>query len=480
MTVFGEDGMDKNSIPLVVDLDGTLIRSDILLESFLGLLSQDPLQAVLAIGGLRHGRAELKGRLAESGIVEAERLPINTDVLKFLKAERENGRKIYLASASDRRDAQRVAEHLQLFDGVFGSEGGINLSGSTKALRLCEEFGESGFDYIGDAKIDEAVWRKARRVYIANARKKHLTNVRAWAPEAEALGLRKTHFWEYIRTLRPHQWLKNLLVFVPTLAAHEFMNVAGVSLIAFLSFCFCASSVYILNDLLDLRSDRTHSRKRTRPFAAGKVPIIHGVLIFPVLLFCSFGISLFLPIEFIGVLLTYYVMTCAYSFFLKKKMMIDVIALACLYGCRLWAGAVAAQLVLSPWLIAFAIFIFLCLALVKRCSELIDHIQGAKGEPLGRGYRLADLPALQSMAAASGYISILILALYFNSEAVLVLYSHPGRLWIICVILLFWVSRTLLLTHRGEMHDDPVVFATMDRVSLVAAMACLGAVIISL
>ncbi|MCX5578962.1 UbiA family prenyltransferase [Kaistia terrae] len=472
--------MDSNSVPLVVDLDGTLIRSDIFLESLLGLLSQDPLKAIHAIGGLRHGRAELKGRLADSGIIEAERLPINTDVLEFLRAERESGRRIYLASASDRRDAQSVAEHLQLFDGVFGSEEGINLSGSAKSRRLCEAFGEGGFDYIGDAKIDEAVWRMARRVYIANARKKHLTDVRAWAPEAKSIGLREVHIMEYIRTLRPHQWLKNLLIFVPPLAAHDFISLFGVSMLAFLSFCLCASSVYILNDLLDLRNDRAHSRKRTRPFAAGKIPVMHGVLLIPLLLTSSFGLALFLHAEFIGVLSIYYVVTCAYSFFLKKKMLIDVIALACLYGCRIWAGAAATQLVLSPWLIAFAIFIFLCLALVKRCSELIDHIQGEKGEPRGRGYRLADLPALQSMAAASGYISILVLALYFNSPAVLILYSHPDRLWIICVILLFWISRTLLLTHRGEMHDDPVVFATLDRTSLIAALACLGTVIVSL
>jgi 4-hydroxybenzoate polyprenyltransferase len=472
--------MDGNSVPLVVDLDGTLIRSDILLESFLGLLSQNPLKAMHAVEGLRHGRAELKGRLANNRIVEAERLPVNNDVLEFLKGERENGRKIYLASASDRRDAQCVAEHLQLFDGVFGSEGGIHFSGSTKALQLCEAFGESGFDYIGAPKIDEAVWRKARRVYIANSRKKDLVNLRTLAPEAEAIGVRETHLWEYIRALRPHQWLKNLLVFVPTLAAHDFTNLIGVSLIAFLSFSLCASSVYVVNDLLDLRTDRTHSRKRARPFASGKVPVVHGMLLFPFLLACSFLLASFLPRDFILVLMIYYIMTCAYSIFLKKRMMIDVITLACLYGCRLWAGAVAAQLVLSPWLIAFAIFIFLCLALVKRCSELIDHIQGAKGEPRGRAYRLADLPALQSMAAASGYISILVLALYFNSEAILVLYSHPDRLWIICVILLFWVSRTLLLTHRGEMHDDPVVFAMMDRVSLAAAIACLGTVILSL
>lgn len=467
-------------IPLVVDLDGTLIRSDLLFESFLSLLGTSPLKAIGAACQLRQGKAALKCRIADDAVVEIETLPFNEEVLSFLKAERAGGRRIYIASASDVRYAQALADHLDLFDGVFGSQDGTNLAGEAKARRLCEAFGEGGFDYIGDAPVDEAVWRRARNVYIANARPRHLAEVRKWAPHAVALGERRTPVKDYVRAVRAHQWLKNILVFVPAIAAHQIWDSLGATILAFISFSLCASSVYILNDLLDLRNDRAHSKKKNRPFAAGRIPIIHGALLFPLLLLGAFVLALFLPFKFMTVLAGYYVLTCAYSFFLKKKMLVDVITLACLYGCRLWAGAAAASIALSPWLIAFAVFIFLCLALVKRCSELIDRIQKNKGDPVGRGYRLSDLPALQAMAAASGYVSTLVLALYLNSDAMRVLYSHPNRLWLICVILLFWISRTLLLTHRGEMHDDPVVFAATDRVSQFTALACLASVAISL
>ncbi|WP_073631705.1 UbiA family prenyltransferase [Pseudoxanthobacter soli] len=463
---------DTSGRPIVVDLDGTLVRSDLLIESFLALLGAQPFKALAALKTLRQGKANFKSRLADEAVVEIETLPFNEDVLVFLKAEHARGRPIYIASASDRRYVEALAGHLGFFTGVFGSENGLNLAGEVKAQRLCEAFGEKGFDYIGDAAIDEAVWRRAHSVYIANADPRHLAEVRAWAPEASALGMRKSHWHEYVRAIRVHQWLKNLLVFVPALAAHELGPGLGACILAFLSFSLCASSVYILNDLLDLRNDRAHARKKERPFAAGRIPLLRGALLFPVLLGLSFLIALFLPWKFLGVLAAYYALTCAYSFTLKRKMLVDVVALACLYGTRLWAGAAAVGLAISPWLMAFAIFIFLCLALVKRCSELIDRMSKGRGDPVGRGYRLSDLPALQSMAAAAGYVSVLVLALYFNSDVVVPLYAHPNWLWVICVLLLFWISRVLLLTHRGEMHDDPVVFAATDRISQMTAVAC--------
>lgn len=468
------------SVPIVVDLDGTLLRTDLLLESFFSSLSSAPLRTLRALGGLAVGRAELKLRLADAAIVEVGTLPINGDVLRFLKAEHRKGRPIYIASACDRRYAEAIAAHVGLFEGAFGSDGAVNLSGESKARALCEAFGEGGFDYIGDAAVDEAVWRKARRVYIADARAKHLAEVRAWAPEAEAIGMRTVPWMGYVHALRAHQWLKNVLVFVPALAAHTLIADLFACLVAFISFNLCASSVYILNDLLDLRSDRAHPRKRHRPFAAGTVPIRHGAMLVPLLLVAAFALALLLPPAFLAVLAGYYLLTCLYSLVLKKHVIIDVIALACLYGARLLAGAAAASLPLSPWLIAFATFFFLCLALVKRCSELIGHQRRGDGDPRGRGYRLSDLPALQAMAAASGYLSTLVLALYLNSDAVRVLYAHPNRLWLICVIVLFWISRTLLLTHRGEIHDDPVIYAATDRVSQLSVVAAVVALVASI
>lgn len=468
------------NVPIVVDVDGTLLRTDLLLESFFSLLSRAPLKTLHAFAGLPRGRAELKLRLADAAVVAIETLPFNADVLRFLTEERRKGRKIYIASACDRRYAEAIAAHVGLFDGAFGSDGAVNLSGESKARRLCQAFGEGGFDYIGDSAVDEAVWRKARRVYVADARAKHLAEVRAFAPEAEAIGMRTIPWMGYVHALRAHQWLKNVLVFVPALAAHTLVADLFACLVAFISFNLCASSVYILNDLLDLRSDRAHARKRHRPFAAGTVPIRHGAALVPVLLVAAFALALLLPPAFLAVLAGYYLLTCLYSLVLKKHVVVDVVALACLYGSRLLAGAAAASLPLSPWLIAFATFFFLCLAFVKRCSELISHQRRGDGDPLGRGYRLSDLPALQAMAAASGYLSTLVLALYLNSDAVRVLYAHPNRLWLICVIVLFWISRTLLLTHRGEVHDDPVIFAATDRTSQLSVVAAVVAFMASI
>ncbi|MBS7542905.1 UbiA family prenyltransferase [Ancylobacter oerskovii] len=466
--------------PLVVDLDGTLVRTDLLLESFFLLLSSSPLRAIGAIATLPQGRAALKSQIANQAALDFTALPFNDDVRNFVEAEHRRGRKIYLASAADERYARAVADGMGIFDGVFGSNGTLNLAGSAKATSLCEAFGAGGFDYIGDAPVDEDVWRKARNVYVADARPSHLAEIRTWAPHAQAIGMRRVRIEDYLHAIRIHQWLKNLLIFVPAIAAHELVAELGAVLLAFVSFSLCASSVYVLNDLLDLKNDRAHSRKKNRPFAAGRIPILHGVLLFPLLLLGSLVLALFLPLEFLEALIGYYALTCAYSFYLKKKLLIDVTVLACLYGSRLWAGAAAIGAALSPWLIAFAIFIFFCLALVKRCSELIDRLHKSKQDPTGRAYRLGDLPALQFMAAASGAVSPLVLALYLNSESVRALYTYPDRLWIVCIILLFWISRVLLLTQRGEMHDDPVVFAATDRTSLLSAAACSGAIVISI
>jgi 4-hydroxybenzoate polyprenyltransferase len=285
---------------------------------------------------------------------------------------------------------------------------------------------------------------------------------------------------DYISALRPHQWLKNALVFVPAIAGHVLMTTWFGSILAFISFCLCASAVYILNDLLDLRADRQHPRKRNRPFASGRVPIIHGAVMAPSLLLAAFSLTLFLPKVFAIVLAGYLVLTTLYSFWLKRKVLVDVIALACLYAARVIGGSVATGVLISQWLEAFSIFLFLSLALVKRSGELVDRVKSGRGDPGGRGYRLDDLPVIESMAAASGYLSALVMALYLNSEAVVNLYNKPHRLLLICVALLFWTSRMLLKAHRGQMDDDPIVFAARDRVSLGVGAVCLGVVYISL
>jgi 4-hydroxybenzoate polyprenyltransferase len=330
-----------------------------------------------------------------------------------------------------------------------------------------EHFGQGGFDYVGDARADLPVWAAARHAIVvggprlvrAAGQVARVERVFAPPPRAPAL-------W---RALRLHQWAKNLLLFLPLLAAHQVGNGAQLLAagLAFLAFGLTASAVYLLNDLLDLSADRRHPSKCRRPFAAGTLPLAWGLLLAPLLLLGAAAISgLWLPAPFGAVLVGYFLLTSAYSFALKRLPILDVMTLAALYTLRVIAGAAAVAIWPSFWLLAFSLFLFLSLALVKRYAEL-DGLQ-ARGEltAAGRGWQVADLPLIGGLGAASGMAAVLVLALYIDSEPARRLYQLPEALWLLTPLLLYWVSRLWFKTHRGEMHDDPVVFALRDRVSL--------------
>lgn len=466
--------------PLVVDLDGTLLKSDLLIEGFFALVAADPMAALGAVAALARGRAALKARVASDAAIDLHHLPWNAELIRLLAAERARGRRIYLASASDRRWAEAAAEHLGLFDGVFASDGRTNLKGRTKAAVLCQAFGAGGFDYIGNEAADLAIWEQAAGVLVVNAAPGLIRRARARWPDAVVIGRSAPSLRDYVRTLRLHQWLKNLLLFVPALAAHDFAApVLAACLVACLSFSLCASSVYVLNDLIDLGRDRAHPTKRNRPLARGAMPVFRGIALVPVLLSAAILLALALPPAFVAVLAGYYLLTLAYSLYLKRQMMVDVVVLACLYGLRLVAGGVAVSVPLSAWLAAFSIFLFCSLALVKRCTELVGRIAKGAGDPAGRAYQLNDLPILEALAASSGFTAVLVLALYLHSGAVQALYHAHERLWLLCVLLIFWLGRVLILTHRGEMHDDPVVFAATDRTSQVCLVMGLAILLAS-
>ena len=462
--------------PLVVDLDGTLVRSDLLVESFLALLSARPLQALRALVTLRRGKAAFKAALADRAQVDVHTLPYAPAVLAQLEAARAQGRPTVLASASDARYVRAVADHLGGFDAAIGSEQGVNLSGVRKAEVLVARYGEGGFDYVGDHAVDAPVWARARRGFVHAPSAALSRRLRGAGLEVELVGERPRRARAYLKALRPHQWLKNALVFAPALAGHAGGWSWLACVAAFASFSLCASSVYLVNDLLDLSADRDHARKRRRPFASGDVPLAHGMAMAPLLVLAAVAVGLWLPGKFLLVLAGYFSLTLAYSLGLKRIVMIDVVTLACLYGARLLAGSAATGVPLSRWLEALAVFLFLSLALVKRGAELTDRIAAGKGDPSGRDYRLSDLPMVESMGAAAGFTAVLVLALYLNSPDVDAMYRNPHRMWLICVVVLYWVSRMLMKAHRGEMHDDPVVFAVRDRVSLVCGAVCAGVV----
>ncbi len=457
---------------LAVDLDGTLLQSDMLLETFWAALARDWRTGLGALQALARGKAALKAYLAGISDVDVASLPYNADVIDHVRAARDSGQRTALVTASNQMLADRIAAHVDVFDEVFGSDDQTNLKGDHKAAFLTRTYGHGGFVYMGDAQADLPVWRAAAQAITVNAP----TQLRAAAEAASArpalhLGGAAPALPGLVRAMRPHQWLKNLLVFVPMLAAHDLSGTTILAtLLAFLAFSLVASSVYLLNDLLDLAADRAHPRKRLRPFASGEVPLIRGTLWAPGLLAAGVLIAASVGWLFLLTMVLYYVTTLAYSFGIKRRAVIDICALAGLYTLRIVAGGAATGIPLSVWLLAFSIFFFFALAAVKRQAELVDGLAAGRASASGRAYEVGDLPLVSQMALSSGYVSVLVMALYLNSPTVQTLYPNPAPLWGICLILLYWLSRVVMKTHRGVMHDDPVVFAVKDRVSLVCGV----------
>lgn len=462
----------ERPIPLCVDLDGTLIATDLLWESIFGLIRTRPLEAALMPAWLLRGRSNMKARIAERAEVDAKLLPYRVEVLEYLRNEKEQGRWLVLATAADRRLAEAVAEHLNLFDEVLASDAGRNLKGDEKRVALEERFGPSGFDYLGDSRADLPIWKAANRVLLVRSNRGIERRAAAVCSPSQVFDGAGGGVRSLIKALRPHQWAKNVLVFVALIAAHQVFQLGSLLKcgLAFLAFSFTASAVYILNDLLDLESDRRHVKKRFRPFASGAATIPAGVALMVVLLAAAAAASAFLPPTFIGLLLVYVVLTTAYSVYLKRKLMVDVLCLAGLYSLRILAGGAAASIVISPWLMAFSMFFFLSLAFAKRYTELTAAVGSPEKIP-GRGYWAQDLELIRSLGPTSGYMCVLVFCLYLNSPDVSIHYRRPEFLWLSCPILLYWISRVWFLAYREQLDDDPVAFALRDRVSYLVGVA---------
>lgn len=452
---------------LVVDLDRTLIRTDMLYETFWAALSRHWLNFAAALRALPKGRAALKRTLEGLGSVEVASLPYNDEVLAYVQRWRDQGGRTALVSASDHRIVERIADHVGLFDDAYGSDGAVNLKGPRKAAFLSARF-PTGFAYMGDCESDYVIWEKATRAVTVGAPRTLQTRVDALTIPSEHLAAPGSIARPIFRAIRPHQWLKNVLIFLPLLAAHQVDALSlGKAVLAFVAYSLVASSVYLLNDLLDLAADRAHPRKRERPLASGALPLAWGTALVPGLLLAGGLVSALLGPAFLAVMGIYYILTTVYSFVLKRLLIIDICALAALYTLRIVAGGVATGVHLSVWLLAFSVFFFFSLAAMKRQTELVSSVEEGKRKAHGRGYLTGDLPLVANMAVGSGYVSVLVMALYLNSPSVSRLYSETAPLWGICLVLLFWLSRMVMLAHRGQMQDDPVVFAARDKVSML-------------
>jgi len=459
--------------PLCVDLDGTLVKSDTLVDSLLVLARTRPALFFALPARLIRGKAAFKAFVTSHVVLDVAHLPYNRKLLQFLHDERAAGRPIYLATGADTRLAQRVAAHLGLFAGVLGSDGATNLTGMRKLDRLRSQLGNSAYDYIGNDVPDLPLLASAAQNMVANPslRLRLRLRLRGIRP-ARAFVERNRRLWSVLAALRLHQWSKNLLIFLPLLLSHVitrrlFLN----GLLAFGCFSLAASSAYIVNDMLDIEADRRHSQKSLRPFASGDLSAASGLGLALLFLLLAFSGARLLPAGFLGWLLFYLVTTLAYTWYLKRIALVDVLVLSGLYVLRLLAGAAATDSHISHWLAGFSAFLFFSLAIVKRFAELENLRTSGLPPRNGRGYLVADIDQLRSFGTASAFAAVMIFAIYISGTDVTLLYRRPKFLWLIMPFMILWLCRVWLLASRGELDEDPLVFALTDRASLLMGAA---------
>ncbi|MFC6489345.1 UbiA family prenyltransferase [Nitratireductor sp. GCM10026969] len=467
---------ERVAVPLAVDLDGTLIATDLLWESLFLLIRRNPLWLFLIPWWLWQGRARLKCAIAERVELDPAALPYRAALVERLREERAAGRQIVLATAAPRRLAEKIAAHLGFFDLVICTDPGCNMASGIKRKALTELFGDGGFDYAGNGRADIAVFDSARRAIVV-APDRHAAG---WYGKhgGELIAAPKVSLKVLVRMLRVHQWVKNALIFVPVVLAHQYLNAALLvdSLLAFIAFSAAASAIYILNDFFDLANDRRHPTKRDRPFASGVLSIPFGLCAMGLLLAVAAVTALFLPAVFSAVLALYLVATTSYSIAVKRMLLLDVLMLAGLYTVRILAGCAATGIAVSFWLLAFSTFFFLSLALVKRYVELRSTTLPTGERIAGRGYRTEDQEIIAQAGLASAFSSALVLALYIQSDSIADLYAHPWLVWPLSPIVLYLTMRIWILARRDEMHDDPIVFIIRDwRSQLVSGI---GAVLL--
>lgn len=486
-----------HDVPICVDLDGTLVKSDTLLDTVLVLARQRPVTLLSFPKWTAEGKAAFKKTVSSLAQIDVTALPYNQPLLEYLRQQHAEGRELYLATGADTLLAERVASHLGIFRGVLASDGSTNLTGHNKLAALRQRFPQ-GFCYIGNARPDVPLLTCCMQPMVANPdpglragmRSAGISPVRSFqdaSPRGKA----------WLRAVRLHQWAKNVLIFLPMLLAHvRSTGVFAAAVLAFLSFGLAASATYIVNDLLDLEADRHHIRKRRRPFAAGDLSPIAGLITAGVFACVSILLAIAIPrvlqqlspamqpgtgSGFLGWLVLYAVATTAYSLRLKRAVLVDVIVLSGLYTVRILAGSAATGVPVSQWLAAFSIFFFLSLAFVKRFSELESMRRrdgGSEASAIrGRGYRISDLEQLRSFGTASGYASVVVFSLYIGNEVAKGLYAHFMRLWLLVPVLLLWLSQLWLLASRDELHEDPVIYAITDRRSLLMGLVVVAIVL---
>ena len=466
--------------PLVVDLDGTLTPTDTLIESVIRFLKQSPLNFFKVIFWLFLGRAGFKQHIATRVSIAADLLPYNQGLLDYLQSEKRQGRSIILATAAHRLIADKVAAHLGIFDSVLASDANHNLKGRNKLAAIRQTLGDN-FVYAGDCQADVPIWQAAQAAVLVGVSPGLSQAVQRVVPVEQTFAVEKAGVSTWLKALRVHQWLKNLLLFVPLLTAFSFADLGRLftMVLAFMAFSLAASATYIVNDLWDLDNDRAHPRKRLRPFASCQISIGHGVLIAFIALVSALTLAWTVNTGFFMMLVVYVVLTSAYSWVLKEYVLVDVLMLALLYTLRILAGSVAVGIATSSWLLAFSVFMFFSLALVKRCSELVSLEHAGAKAIRGRDYRVTDLVVLWPLGVGAALSAVVVFGLFINAPETQVRYASPQLLWLVAIGLIYWLARLWIKTSRGEMHDDPVIYAIKDRGSRVTVLAMVGTMLVA-
>jgi 4-hydroxybenzoate polyprenyltransferase len=463
------------SKPIVVDLDGTLIKTDMLFETFVSALKNNILIIFFIPLWLFTGKACLKKELAKRASVDVEVLPYNMDLLVWLRGEKNDGKTLVLCTATDSILANQISDYLGIFDHTFASEGVDNLAASSKAKKLVDIYGSRGFDYVGNSKDDLEVWKYSANIVQVNVSRAVQRRVMELGNPNTLFSYKTLNVIDILKACRPHQWIKNILIFAPILTASN-LSIADIQLafFGFVAFSLCASAIYIINDLTDLNSDRHHSHKQFRPFASGDLGIIHGLALAPILIMVGLFIGSHVGTGFLIALGVYLLATTAYPFSLKSIVIVDCFCLGILYTIRVFAGALAVNIPLSFWFLAFSFFIFLSLAFLKRHAEIIEVKSTTVETIRGRGYFVLDKFLVEIFGVCSGFIAVLVLALYINTQKVMEGYLFPEVLWLSVTLVLLWICRMWMISHRGEMHHDPIVYAVRDKGSVFIGLLFLS------
>jgi 4-hydroxybenzoate polyprenyltransferase/phosphoserine phosphatase len=467
----------ESGLAFCVDLDGTLVRTDTLMELLLSVLRAAPWRVVFIPFWILRGKAFLKRRVSLLGSLRVESLPYRQDLLELIRSELRDGRRLVLASGADHTIATRIANHLNLFDDVLASDGNKNLVGAAKANAIQSLLGSQRFVYAGNSRHDLDVWMRSEGAILVNAPSSYRSRLERRGKNVLRVLPAKGSSWRsYLSAIRLHHWVKNVLIFVPLLLSHKIINITIdlKGLLGFAAFSLAASSLYIVNDLLDIEADRKHPRKRNRTFASGELSIPSGFALILLLASASILLSYWLPWQARYLLAGYAVASLVYSLHLKRYLFVDVVLLASFFTLRVIVGGAATGIEISIWTLAFSMFLFLSLALLKRLMELRMSLAADSSSLARRGYLAEDVPLIASLSSSSGLLAVLVLALYLQSTEVHALYSHAPVLWLVCPLLLYWLGRLAILANRGTLHDDPLVFVITDRASWIVGFLTLG------